>query len=426
MSPEALTADGVRRRFVVLTGMRWLSTGLMIPVIVLLMQERGLSLAQIGLVSAVQGFSVLLLELPTGGLADALGRRPLLLAAGMFNLVSLTLFATGQTFAVLAAAWGIQGVFRALESGPLEAWYVDSSLAADPAAPIERGLAQASTATGLAISAGALGSATLALVLPRVDVDPLTSAVVVAIGIAAAAQVALARLLVESPTPAASSAGTRWQQARRAVADVPDVVRSGTRLVTGSPALLALVLVELLWGAGMFGVEMLSGPRLVELIGDRDEGLVVFGAIAALGWATCGLGASLTGRVVDWHGGSPAWTGFSLRIVQGLAALCIGLVAGPAGLVVGYLAFYAVHGTSNAVHYGMVHRLVGPEHRATVVSANSLTSRLGGMLAAVGLGAIADAHGIPAACVVAAVVLAAAAPLYRIAADSRVPADVPA
>ena len=122
-----------------------------------------------------------------------------------------------------------------------------------------------------------------------------------------------------------------------------------------------------------------------------------------------------TGLPPSRDAGVPARAGFTLRIAQGAAVLAIALVAGPAGLVAGYLGFYVVHGTANAVHYGMVHRLVGPEHRTTIVSANSLTSRMGGLVAAVGLGAIANAHGIPAACIVAAVVLAAAAPLYRIA-----------
>jgi MFS family permease len=417
-----LSADVVRRRFVVMTALRWLPTGLLIPVTVLLMQDRGLSLAQVGLVSGTQSLTVLLLELPTGGLADALGRRPLLLAAGALNIVSLVLFAGSRSFAVLVAAWAIQGVFRALESGPLEAWYVDASLAADPDASIEHGLARAGTAIGLAISAGALGSALLGLAGPHFGFDPLTTAVVFAIAGSVVAQVALARLMVEPPATS-TAAVARGERVRRALADVPGVVRDGIGLVRGSRALTALVLIEMFWGAGMVGVELLSAPRLVELLGDRDEGLVVFGVVAALGWTMCGVGSALTARIVGWHDDVPARAGFTLRLAQGAAVLAIALVAGPAGLVAGYLGFYVVHGTANAVHYGMVHRLVGPEHRTTIVSANSLAGRFGGLLAAVGLGAVASGHGIPAACVLAAVLLAAAAPLYRIAgrADDGVP-----
>src|SRR5688500_18632068 len=120
------------------------------------MQERGLTLAQIGLAVAAQGLVVLLLELPTGGLADALGRRPVLLTAAAVNLASLALFVVADTFALLVAVWLLQGVYRALDSGPLESWYVDASLAADPDAAYEKGLGQGGTVLGLAISAGAL------------------------------------------------------------------------------------------------------------------------------------------------------------------------------------------------------------------------------------------------------------------------------
>jgi MFS family permease len=78
---SGLDVAAVRRRFTVLTALRWLPTGLLLPVMVLFEQGRGLTLAQIGVVSASQSVVVMLLELPTGGLADVMGRRPVLLAA---------------------------------------------------------------------------------------------------------------------------------------------------------------------------------------------------------------------------------------------------------------------------------------------------------------------------------------------------------
>jgi hypothetical protein len=46
-------------------------------------------------------------------------------------------------------AGAVQGVFRAPDSGPLEAWYVDTSLRLDPDAVIERRLAHGVSAIGL-------------------------------------------------------------------------------------------------------------------------------------------------------------------------------------------------------------------------------------------------------------------------------------
>jgi MFS family permease len=141
----------IRRRFLLLRALRFLPTGLLIPVTILLLTERGFSLGQIGLVMAAQGVLVLLLELPTGGLADALGRRPVLLAATVIELSSGILLIFAYSLPLLAIVWALQGVYRALESGPLDAWYVDAALAADPDADIEGGLSAGGAAIGAAI-----------------------------------------------------------------------------------------------------------------------------------------------------------------------------------------------------------------------------------------------------------------------------------
>ncbi len=84
-----LDARSARRRYLLLTSLRWLPVGLMIPISVLVPLSRGLSLTEIGLVFAAQGLVVLALELPTGGLSDSLGRRPVLLLASVVALLSL-------------------------------------------------------------------------------------------------------------------------------------------------------------------------------------------------------------------------------------------------------------------------------------------------------------------------------------------------
>ena len=68
-------------RYLTLLALRWFATGLIIPVAALLPLERGLTLAELGVAMAAQGVVVLLLEVPSGALTDAWGRRPVLLAS---------------------------------------------------------------------------------------------------------------------------------------------------------------------------------------------------------------------------------------------------------------------------------------------------------------------------------------------------------
>ena len=140
---SALSASSVQRRYLLLVLIRWLAAGLIIPVQVFLPLSRGLSLSQVGLVLAVQGFTVLALELPTGGLTDSWGRRPVQLVANAVGVVAVALFMFAQSFLGFAVALAVIGVFRALDSGPLDAWFVDATHVASPVRTSGRGCPRA-------------------------------------------------------------------------------------------------------------------------------------------------------------------------------------------------------------------------------------------------------------------------------------------
>ena len=105
-----LTARTATRRYVGLTALRWLPVGLSAPVTVLLASARGLSPADIGVVLAVYSVVTLLLELPTGGLADALGHRLVLVLAGLLTTGGLLLLVVADSTAAFALAWALATV----------------------------------------------------------------------------------------------------------------------------------------------------------------------------------------------------------------------------------------------------------------------------------------------------------------------------
>ncbi|MFI6226871.1 MFS transporter [Micromonospora echinospora] len=401
---NALTVRQVRRRFLLLHGLRWLPVGLLIPVFVLLMQERGLTLAQIGTATAAQGLVVLLLELPTGGLADALGRRPVLLTAAAVNLASLALFVVADTFSVFVVVWLLQGVYRALDSGPLESWYVDASLAADPDAAYEKGLGQGGTVLGISISAGALIGGGLVTLGPVGPVSALTTPLLLAVVLQLVVLVALATLLVE-PGPVRGRGALR-----SSLAAAPGMVGQAFGLLRRSRVLLALVAVELFWGFGMTTFETLLPVRLAEVTGDADRAAVLLGPAGSVAWLASAAGAALTPLLARWWGAAPAAA--LLRVVQGLTVAGMGLLAGPVGVLLAYLACYTVHGASNPLHMGLLHRQVDGPYRTSVISLNSMVAMPAGALGGVVLTALADATSVSTAMLVGAVVLAVAAPLY--------------
>lgn len=401
---SALTVRQVRFRFLVLHGLRWFPIGLLFPVIILLMQERGLTLTQIGLAAAAQGLIVLALELPTGGFADALGRKPVLVVASAINLASLALLIVADSFLLLAAVWALQGVFRALDSGPLESWYVDATLAADPDAEYERGLGAGGTVLGVAIAAGALLSGALVALGPIGPVSALTSPVLVAVALQLLSLAALLVLLAEV-RPAKGPGALR-----SSIAEAPRMVGRALGLLRRSRVLLALVAVELFWGFGMVTFEVLLPVRLAEVVGDADRAATLLGPVGTTAWLASAGGAALTPLLTRWFGAAPAAA--LLRIGQGATVAGMGLLAGPVGVIVAFVACYTVHGASNPLHMGLLHRQVDGSYRTSVISLNSMMAFPAAALGGIVLGAVAEATSVSTAMLVGAVVLAVAAPLY--------------
>lgn len=401
---SALDARSAQRRFLLLTGLRWLPVGFLAPIFVLIPLSRGLSLTEIGFVFAAQGLVVLALELPTGGLSDALGRRPVLLLASVVAIASMGLFTIADSAPMFVAAMVLQGVYRALDSGPLEAWFVDATLAADPGAEIEHGLGRGTAALSIGIAVGALTSGGLVALHPVRDAEPLLLPLLVALGLHVVHLGAVFALMAEPPRP-------RHPEAIAAsVRAVPGVIRHGLGLLRSSRVLLGLVLVEAFWGFSMTTFESLFPIRLSELVGGTNAAAAIMGPVGSAAWFASAAGSA--GIVVLSRRIGVARSAALLRIVQGTTIVGMGLIAGPVGVVVAYLACYTAHGASNPMHTTLLHRQVDGPHRTTVLSMNSMVSQPAGALGAITLAALADGTTVGTAIVVGGIVCAIAAPLY--------------
>lgn len=400
----------IRERFLLLLGLRWLPVGLTLPVSLLLSLQRGLSLAEAGSVAAIQGIVVMVLELPTGGLTDTLGRRPVLVAAGAISLVSTTLLAMAHSVTAFAAYWLLQGIYRALDSGPLEAWYVDHALAADPSADIETGLSRSGVVIGVAVAGGALISGGVVALGPYGPVSALTAPVLLSIVLQAVSLVCVLLLMTEVPVVRGAAALVA------SVRGVPGAIMGAVRIVRGSRVVAALVAVELFWSFGMPTFETLTPVRLSELLGSSERASALMGPAGSAAWGVSALGAALIPLLSRRIGAR--WTGFTLRLAQGATVAGMGLLGGVAGVLVAYLLTYAVHGAANPVHAGLLHRQVDGPRRASLISLNSMVGQPGYAVGMIALTAVAGSAGVATAMVVGAAVLAVAAPLYLVKAPA--------
>ncbi len=394
--PDGATA---RRRYVTVSFLFWLPIGMSIATGVLLFTERGMGLAAIAGFYAVHSLTAAAMELPTGGLADVIGRRPVLAIAGLLNLTAFTLIGLGAAGWAIALGMGLMGLARALSSGPAEAWYVDTVHAhAGPDADIRTGLARGSSATAAALALGTLlggglpwllgfapavgewlAGATGGLVIP-LSVPALLGALVEGVFV----------LYVLSALPEPIRPRTTL---RRVVGGVPAAIAAGLRLGARDALIRRILLTASAAGAALAAVELLTPGRAAALTGTAESGALIFAGLACAGFLCSALGSQLAPLVARFTGSSERAVLASLGLVT-LGLTLLGLTTHTMSplattvAVTGYGLVYLGLGAAGPNENDLLHRRVDASGRATALSVQSLSLQLVAAGAGLGAGAL--------------------------------------
>ncbi|MFG1866227.1 MFS transporter [Microbispora bryophytorum] len=405
-------------RYAAIEFLTWLPTGLMLAPMVLLMSARGLDIAEIGLVTGAYSVTIVVLELPTGGLADVLGRRPVLAASAVVSVVALVVMALAHSMWPFLVASVLKGVARALSSGPAQAWYVDTLHARyGPAADLKPGLAAGNVAGSAALALGTLAGGLLPLAVRR---DPLAAPIWAGAGAALILLVAVLVLMREPSRAGRAPARVAVRVAVRmaeVVRDVPVTIVAGIRLGLADRALGRLLLLAAGAGVMLNTIELLTPGRLAALTGGSETGGAAYAFVTFAGFAAGALGSSLAPPLARLLRGSVR-AAASATVVTGAAVAALAastVLRGAAGVVATgatYVLLFTALAVASLLRSELLHQRVAADRRATVMSVDSLQLQFGGMLSSLCLVPLSGIAGVGPVWVLTAVVVLASALLY--------------
>jgi hypothetical protein len=399
-------------RYAVVEFLTWLPAGLMMAPMVLLMSVRGLDIAQIGMVTAAYSITVVVLELPTGGLADVVGRRSVLAASAAVGIAGYTVMALAGSVWLFLVASLLKGIARALSSGPAQAWYVDRLHELHgPLADLKPGLAAGDAAGSVALALGTLAGGALPLIAGgEGGGESLAAPIWASAGVSAVLLVTVLAMMREPSRPVCPRLGD-------VLRGVPATIAGGFSLAVRDRGLARLLLVAAAAGVMLNAIELLTPGHLAALTGSPEKASTVYAIVAAAGFAANAVGSSIAPAVARWLGGSIRAVVVATVVTAGAVGALAASVAldGVAGMVAAgaaYVVLFAGLAVASLFRSELIHGRISAGQRATVMSVDSLQLQLGGALSSLVLVPFAAVGGAGGVWVVTAVIALSTGLLY--------------
>lgn len=371
--------------------------GLTIAVVALALTDRGMDLFQISLLFGVYSLTTLALELPFGGLADNIGRKPIFQTAVVASLISLALFVSTRDFFVLALSFAFIGLGRALRSGTLDAWFVETFKAAAPNVDFQPALAKAQWANAMGLAFGAVLGGFLpdvfGSVAERLGGSPYDVSYAASFTVMLFVFVFTKFAIVEQPRPLTPNA------LKQGFENVPMVIKEASLLALKHPALSILLTALALFLMATNPVEVIWPTHAKPML---DEGYAntAIGVVTATYFFSIAFGASLSAHISRIfkrrHALTLATTFAFLAGVQ----IALALQGNIIGFVPVFILYSVILGVSETPASSILHGCVEDNQRSTMLSLRSLMQQLGGALGMVLAGAVAEIYSVPIAWIV--------------------------
>ncbi|HSL11930.1 MAG TPA: MFS transporter [Actinomycetota bacterium] len=406
------TPASVQRTYLTLLLGNTLAASLIWGINTIFLLDAGLTNAQAFTANAFFTAGMVLFEVPTGVVADTVGRR------ASYLLGSLTLAASTLLYVLLWQMeapfwqWAAVSLFLGLGftffSGAVEAWVVDAMGATGYAGTMEAIFGRGQIVSGVAMLVGSVAGGFIAqrfgLGVPFV----LRGVILIATFVVAF------RLMHDL--------GFTPRRGQRPIAEMRRIVAASVDHGMRVPAVKWLMLERLFaGGVGMYAFYALQ-PYLLELYGDPDA-YQIAGIAAAI--IAC---AQIAGGIVAPRYGTLFRRRTSALLIAtavGVGSLAsIGIVRsfwGVIGLIVVWALMFAA---ASPIRQSYVNALIPSSERATILSFDSLMGSAGGVWTQPVLGRAADVWGYAPSYVLGAAISALALPFIALSRRERAAADV--
>jgi len=406
------TPRSIQRTYLVLMLGNTLAASFIWGINTIFLLDAGLTNLEAFAANAFFTAGMVIFEVPTGIVADTVGRRASYLL-GTVTLAASTLFYVllweiEASFWLWALASMLLGLGFTFFSGAVEAWLVDALAATGFTGELETVFGRGQIVSGAAMLTGSVAGGFIAQ-------QTTLGVPFVLRGIVLVVMFGVAFALMHD-------VGFTPEKGGRPVAEMRKIAAASIEYGWRVPAVRWLMVQALFTGGvGVYGFYALQ-PYLLELYGD-PEAYQIAGLVAAIVAGAQILGGIAAPRIRKrFHRRTSAL--ISIVALSSLALLGIGLIESfwpVIGLIVVWGLMFAA---SSPIRQAYMNGLIPSQQRATILSFDSLVSSSGGVAIQPALGRAADVWGYAPTYVMSAGLSALALPFLALSRREKAPADV--
>lgn len=346
--------------------------GLLTPILSLTLIDKGASLSNLSVILGIYALSVILLELPTGIMADVFGRKKTFILSLIIFTLSFSLLLIGRGFIILCIVMMLYGLAKALASGSFDALFIDYYIDNFGKDKLHNITTRLSVLEALGLSAGALSGG----FFPELSVKLFPSIGTYDLNIFVRIILTIAVIFLSVLFISDMSDAVKIEKKQRI--SIKQHIKNSSAFVFKNTTVSCIFISVFSTGFFLSALETYWQPHFITFLPDGNS-IRLLGLMAFLY-----LGAAMAGSIISNN--TIKKYKFNLRkmylVMRGFIALLLILTALQTNIPL-FIAFYAsiylMFGIATIPEGVILNSETPNEIRASVLSVKSFTMQIGGL-----------------------------------------------
>lgn len=344
-------------------------TGILAPVLSLILLDKGATISNLSIILGLYALTVIVLELPTGVIADVYGRKKSFCLSIIISILSIVTILFSNGFIFLCIAMVFYGLSRALSSGSFEAMFIDYYIDTYGKDKLHNVSTKLSVLDALGLSAGSLIggffpqiSKTYFAFLGMYDLS-LIIRILLAVTVAI-----LSFVFIQDDTV--------YEKEERI--SLKQHIKNSSIIVSKSSTIICIFISVFATGFFLSGLETYWQPHFITLLPSEDS-MGLLGLMAFLYFAAATVGSIASNKAIKRFKFDSKKMYLILRIFLAVSLILTALQTNVPIFIGLYSSIYLIFGMAMVPEGVILNSEIPNEIRASVLSVNSLAMQIGGL-----------------------------------------------